>query len=157
MFFNPGEPQGENLEELPEYFVEEKMETAAPSAEAISLPPANAATTPIENFAYSAIATGHSNLKPDQDGVIRRIAPLMQYGDQIYPSFGVQLIREYKNLPRESLTWKSERKIALRSFTIPLDATGMSYLEFAGPAGTFDRYSAFAKLLGVECAQVTGK
>ncbi|OVE78409.1 hypothetical protein BVX98_00165 [bacterium F11] len=146
MYFTPGVPQGENLDPLPTYF--EKEEVKGSTSEEIDLPLSIAAGVPLTDFGSVAAAIGHSNLDPDLDGTVRRMAPVMKYGDRVYPSFGLQIIREYKNLPRDAFGWDSSTEFALRSFKVPIDDSGTTFLQFAGPAGTFDRHSALDVLAG---------
>lgn len=155
MYFQPGQGRGENLEPLPDFFEKETIQGPVPDQ--FNAPPTWAAITPVEVFGASATAVGHSNLIPDQDGTMRRIAPIMRYGDKMIPSFGLQLIREYKHLPRESLTVPSANEVDIQAFRIPVDQEGQTYLEFAGPAGTFDRFSALDILMGTLPADALSK
>jgi len=148
MYFTPGEPLGNNLEPLPEFFEREKI-TLKPVGETFPfVPSALAATLPLENLGSLALGIGHSNLKPDIDGIVRRIAPLIQYGQSYYPSFGIQIAREYLNLQRDAFSWKPEIGFNLQKAQIPIDEEAMSFLEFSGPAGTFNIHSAIDILTG---------
>ena len=142
MYFQPGDPKGENLYPLPDVFLEEKLKASPTLFPELYFEPSVLANIPLEEFAFSSIAVGHSNLTKDLDGKVRQISPAVRYGDHIFPSFGVQLIREYKSLPREAMLLENNHQFSLRSFKIPIDLKGKTYLEFAGPAGTFSRFSA---------------
>ncbi len=146
MYFQLGDVLGNNLEKLPSYF--EKEKAAFRADENATFPSGNAAMLPVESFAKASMAIGQSNLTPDQDGTLRRIAPLFRYGDALYPSFGIQVVREYLKLQRQALTMNADEGLTLFKARIPLDEESSTYLEFAGPAGTFKRFSAVDVLTG---------
>lgn len=148
MFFTPGEPLGDNLQTLPEYFTTESINLKPVDGTYPHVPMSIAATIPIEPFAASALAIGHENLSTDSDGTVRRIAPLIQYGNSFYPSFGVQIVREFLNLDRDAFEWNLNEGYKLRKARIPIDEDAMNYLLFSGPAGTFKHHSAIDVLTG---------
>lgn len=147
MYFHPGQELGNNLEKLPAYFEKEKM-GLAPNAAAPPTTSATAAILPLEKIGAAALAVGHCNLLPDVDGVIRRIPPVVRYGQFYYPSFGLQLVREYLNLQREALTWNEASGFALKNAHIPADVNANVAIDFSGSEGTFKKYSAVDVLSG---------
>jgi serine/threonine-protein kinase len=148
MYFQPGDVLGNNLDKLPDYFEREKI-GAAPDA-LTRIPSGSAASLPVEKLGRAALAIGHSNLDAvrDQDGTLRRMSPLMRYGDAAYPSFGLQLVREYLKLERAAVTINADRNLSLGKAVVPLDAQGQTFLSFAGPAGSFQHVSAVDVLSG---------
>jgi len=141
MYFLLGDPQGENMPPLPAFLNKKYVPISDP--EIAKLPNARFADVPLEALGGVSLSIGHANIIADQDGVVRGMAPVVQYGNAAYPSFGLQVLREYKSLPLEALIpHPSEKGFTLQSFEIPMDWSGKSLLEFAGPAGTFERYSA---------------
>ncbi len=147
MYFQPGDALGNNLEPLPSFFEREKVNVAADGTFP-DLPSGAAAVLPLEPFGQASAATGHSNLTPYADGTIRRIAPVMRYGQTFYPSFGLQLVRHYLNLAWTDFRWDPAVGYTLAKARIPVDEEGKTYLEYAGPAGTFKSHSALGVLSG---------
>jgi serine/threonine-protein kinase len=146
MYFQPGDALGNNLEAPPAFFDKEKVNF---SGEGLNFVPAgNAFVLPLENFGTTALAIGHSNLPPDVDGSLRRIAPVMRYGTVYFPSFGLQIVREYLKLERKELKWDEKEGFALGKAKIPVDENGTAFLKFFGPSGTFKHYSALDVLSG---------
>ncbi|MFN0118663.1 MAG: protein kinase domain-containing protein [Elusimicrobiota bacterium] len=149
MYFQPGDSLSESLPALPAYFDKEKSLVGLGKLKT-KIPPASAASLPLDIYGESALSTGHSNLIPDLDGTIRRIAPVMKYGPAIYPSFGLEIVREYLKYQRDRLDIDPETgtKLLLGKASIPLDEQGLTYLQLAGPAGSFKRISALDVLSG---------
>ncbi|MCG3205973.1 MAG: Serine/threonine-protein kinase PknD [Elusimicrobia bacterium] len=146
MYFQPGDALGNNLPKVPDFFAKEKASFNAD--ENSKIPPGNEMVLPLETFAKFALSIGQSNLTPDPDGTLRRIAPLIRYGTEVYPSFAIQIVREYLALQRKALTWKPGDGLTLFKAHIPVDEENKTYLEFAGPAGTFKRFSVVDLLSG---------
>ncbi len=148
MYFEPGDVLGNNLEKLPDYFEREKI--SAPADDLQRIPSGNAAELPIERLARAATAMGHSNLNTtrDQDGTLRRMSPLMRYGSAAYPSFGLQLVREFLKLDRSSASIGANHNLTLGKAIVPLDEQAQTFLSFAGPAGSFKKVSAVDVLSG---------
>ncbi len=146
MYFQPGDTLGNNLEKLPDFFAREKLNVVG--AANSNIPAGNAAVLPLEKFGKAALSVGQSNLQPDADGTLRSIAPLFRYGDSVYPSFALEIVREFLKLQRNALTWKADEGLTLFKAKIPMDENAKTYLEYAGPAGTFKRFSAVDVLSG---------
>lgn len=146
MYFQPGDSLGNNLEALPPYFdSKEKIKISEPTPNA---PAGNAAVLPLEKFGTKALAVGHSNLIPDVDGTLRRIAPIMRYGSDFYPSFAIEIVREYLKLQLKAFNWTPGQGFSLLKAHIPVGQDGTTFIKFAGPAGTFQRHSAVDVLSG---------
>ncbi len=148
MEFKPGDVLGENLEKLPETITREKLSLAGPDGTFPDAPPAMAAIAPIEPVAKSALAIGFNTFFPDEDGSLRRVAPVMRYGTDFYPSFGIQVLREFLNLQRDALKWDPQAGYQLFKARIPLDDEGKTFVKFTGPSGSFKSYSALEVFLG---------
>jgi len=146
MYFIPGEALGNNLDPLPKYADTQKSTL---KADALPKEPSGvSASLPLEPFGAMAIAIGHSNLTPDIDGTIRRTPPFVAYGNSLFPSFGLQLIRTFLNLPMSALVTKPNVGIALQKADIPLDETGYVYINYAAGTDKFKKYSAVDVLFG---------
>lgn len=139
MYFIPGDALGK-VDPLPAYFERDRIKL---SGDGPGLPAGQAATLPLEVFGKVALAVGHANLAPDADGTLRRIPPAVRYGDGAYPSFAVQIVREYLRLQRSALKWVGgDTGFQLQKAKIPTDESGLTYVRFSGPAGTIKSYSA---------------
>ncbi|HTK59972.1 MAG TPA: serine/threonine-protein kinase, partial [Candidatus Baltobacteraceae bacterium] len=143
MYFVPGEALGK-VPDLPEFFAKEKV--ALPSD--ASVPEAQGASLPLDSFANAALAIGHANLYPDSDGTLRRIPLLVRYGTNAFPSFALQIVREYLSLQRNALKFEPPATFQLNKARIPVDESGMAFVRFAGGAGTVKSFSALSVLDG---------
>jgi len=137
MYFIPGDALGK-VDALPEYFERDRI---ALSADAPPVPSAQSATLPLDAYGKVAMAVGHANLAPDTDGTLRRIPPVVRYGEAVFPSFPLQIVREYLKLPRNAINWTSGG-FELHKAKIPTDESGLTFVRFAGPAGTIKSFSA---------------
>lgn len=82
-------------------------------------------------FEHFAKGIGHVNIFPDQDGTVRRVAPLISYGGEVYPYLGVKVALDYlgKDILKDKLN-------------IPTDPDGNIFINWAGRwKGTFQHYS----------------
>src|SRR5258706_13314114 len=147
MYFQSGDPLGNNLEPLPSYFEAEKIKNSNGLPD--NAPSGISATTPLENFGKVVLGVGHVNIEvsKDVDGTVRRMAPLMKYCGGLYPSFGLQVVREYWNYQRDSLSGKKGESLSLGNAKIPLDEEAKTFLGFVG-SESFKRYSALDVLSG---------
>ncbi|MBF0349383.1 MAG: adenylate/guanylate cyclase domain-containing protein [SAR324 cluster bacterium] len=87
---------------------------------------------------------GFLNAFPDgEDGVIRRAHLVMRYGELLYPSLPLQLLKTFRDEPSMQVMLRENRMIELRmgSHVFPTDADGAILLNFRGPRGTFATFS----------------
>lgn len=98
---------------------------------------------PLEEFAQFAPAIGHSNLEPDADGIIRSEIPIIQFQGDFYPSFAVQIVRQYLNLPIEDVAYRIGKTVKVGRAVIPLDASNKMLISYAGPVSAFRYYSFY--------------
>ena len=142
MYFIPGEALGK-VEPLPAFYERDRITLPG---NAPPVPNGQSATLPLETYGKVAVAVGHANLAPDSDGTLRRIPPVVRYGDAAYPSFPLQIVREYLKLPRNALKWAGGVGFELHKAKIPTDEAGLTYVRYAGPAGTIKSFSALSVL-----------
>jgi eukaryotic-like serine/threonine-protein kinase len=147
MYFAPGIPV-ENLAPMAADFIPEKLVGAAAQPGFPLLSQTKAAVLPLKVFIDGSLAIGHSNLEPDVDDKARRMFPIMRYGTNYYPSFAVQILRQYRNMSTETVSWRPGSGFNLGDIVIPVDETGGAFIQFAGPTGTFKRHSALDVLTG---------
>lgn len=148
MYFQPGDALGNNLEPLPSFFERERLALPTDDKNFPLVPSGVGAILPMGSFGSVSLAVGHSNLWPDRDGTVRRMASVMRYGESYYPSFAWQLVRTHLQLEQTGFAWEAENGFRLGRARIPLDEEARTFLEFAGPAGTFERSSAIQVLSG---------
>ncbi len=85
---------------------------------------------------------GYLSLKPDSDGIFRRIPLLVRYGDAFFPSFSLRVVSGFLNVPPERIVIKPGI-IILRDaiypgrenasdMVIPVDARGNLRINFMG-------------------------
>ncbi len=88
-------------------------------------------THPLSEFEKYAKGTGHINIYPDRDGVIRHIEPYLGEGGQAYPHLSLKVAYDYLGSPvppRDALSF-------------PLDSKQKMLINWAGKwATTFDHY-----------------
>ncbi|OGQ25232.1 MAG: hypothetical protein A3D29_01610 [Deltaproteobacteria bacterium RIFCSPHIGHO2_02_FULL_42_44] len=87
---------------------------------------------------------GLFNIFPDEnDGVVRRAQLLFLYQGELYPSLGLEALRQYYD-SNSVLTLASYGvdSLFINDKKIPTDESGRLQLNFYGPGGTFKTYSA---------------
>ena len=93
--------------------------------------------------------SGFFNMRPDlEDGTVRRVHLLMRYGDRIYPSLDLQMLRHYyDNAPITVIADGEtgdivEIRIGSEKTILP-DFDGSIMLNYKGPQQTFKHYSVY--------------
>lgn len=102
-------------------------------------PAATRASLPVPDLALAVAVLGNVQLRPDSDGVFRRLQPLTVFDGRIFPNLGLAAYvagRLPGKLP-DQWTLKDLRRI-------PLDSSGRALLRFRGPSGTHQAVSAAA-------------
>ena len=99
----------------------------------------------------NALAAGHFNPQPDADGITRKIALLIKYGDQYYDSLATAVARVYlqnQALQAKFATIGADKDYAgLESFQlagkrIPVDNEVATLIPYRGAQGSFQYVSA---------------
>ncbi|MDD5303811.1 MAG: serine/threonine-protein kinase [Elusimicrobia bacterium] len=101
---------------------------------------------PILAFSEAASGLGHVNLYTESDGVLRREAPLVRYGGELYPSFAIRLTMAYLGLKTEDLKFEPGVALTLGKLRVPLDSESRMAVLFNGPQDTI-RVVPFANLM----------
>jgi adenylate cyclase len=106
------------------------------------------ATAP--ELANVALAYGHLNIVPSDDGMIRSIPLLSLYQGDLYDAFSVEIARAYlgDNSPEVLVARQRVDGLALGNRFIATDEYGQVFLRFAGPRGSYSTYSAADVLSG---------
>ncbi|MBN1621481.1 MAG: CHASE2 domain-containing protein [Endomicrobiales bacterium] len=98
---------------------------------------------PLDIFSEQSSGIGHSNLLPDIDGVVRAELPLIQFQGEYYPSLAVQIVKQYLNLPIDSISLRLGNYLKIGKATVPIDDMGRMLISYNGPVGTFPYYSFY--------------
>jgi serine/threonine-protein kinase len=101
---------------------------------------------PILPFSEASAGLGHVNLYTESDGVLRREAPLVKYGGELYPSFATRLTMAYLGLKTEDLKFEPGVALTLGKVRVPLDADNRMAVLFNGPQDTI-RVVPYASLM----------
>ena len=91
----------------------------------------------------AAAASGHLNVLPDPDGVVRRVPLVVRYAGRYYPSFDAQAARAYLGAGEFVLEVADYGLAALQigSRQVPLDEEGRLLVRYRGREGSFDTVS----------------
>jgi adenylate cyclase len=85
----------------------------------------------------AAIALGHINMIPDDDGTLRWETMVIEYDLDIYPSIDLQTARIYQGLGNEKMILNATESINLGGKIFTTDLWGRSPIYFYGPEQTF--------------------
>ena len=83
----------------------------------------------------------HVTLVPDIAGSFRLDYPVLRYGDDYFPSLGLEAVRLFRGLRRTEVVVEIGRGIRLGTLDVPTDA-GLRMLVNYRPPGSFDTVSA---------------
>jgi adenylate cyclase len=97
----------------------------------------------VEELANQAAVLCNVSLRPDPDGVFRKVDLLSFFDDKALPSLGLGLFLAAN--PGATLELGS-RNLKVGERKIPIDANGDTILRYRGPSGTHRIYSAAAVL-----------
>ncbi len=98
----------------------------------------------------AARSAGFMNVRPDGDGVLRRVPLLIAFGEALYPSLGLATLRTAEGTGQAVLHLGAggTESLALGPRRIPLDGNGNLLVRFRGPSHTFPYVSAADLLAG---------
>lgn len=96
---------------------------------------------PIAKFMRPDAKWGITAIQSDPDGMHRQYFVVQNYEDDLLPSFGLQVLRRYLNIPDSESIQVDEKKIKIGNLVIPLSLEGLMRINFTGPAGTFPKYT----------------
>lgn len=98
---------------------------------------------PLQIFSDFSTGVGHVNIIPDSDGVVRCEIPVIQFQGDFYPSFAVQVVRNYLNIPIKNVKLVLGHSLTVGKAVIPLDRYNKMHINYNGPAGSFPYYSFY--------------
>ncbi len=90
----------------------------------------------------AALGSGSMNQSPDSDGIIRRVPLLIRYGDALYPTLSMEMVRVYNFLENYEVVTQAYGELdvitAVRigrgagAFEIPTDGLGQVLVPYVG-------------------------
>jgi sigma-B regulation protein RsbU (phosphoserine phosphatase) len=111
---------------------------------------------------YPTLATasrglGFINLKPDPDGVLRRVQLLVRYRGAFYPSLAFRAVCDHLKVspenivvePGESITLRIPNAPAARPIVIPIDENGNMLIDFSRP-WDWIRHFSYSEILQID-------
>ncbi len=104
-------------------------------------------TPPLEKFGTVATLGQVSNLY-DMDGVLRREILYINYGDDCYPSFSLQIARIASKLPMQELVLYGGSSVELGGHIIRTDLSGRNIINYRGEENTYQQIPATDLLNG---------
>ncbi len=102
-------------------------------ASAAGLPSGEKMLAPLQAFVAASGGIGHANLLPESDGVVRRIAPLIEYQKRLFPSFALRLAMAYYGLKPSDLALAPGVGVEAGKLRVPIDDEGQTSVTFLGP------------------------
>lgn len=104
-----------------------------------------------------AYAAGHFNASPDQDGISRKLAMLVQYRGQVYEAFSSAVARAASSgnesqarhettMPMTPAVFADTEQLRLGSLSVPVNGEMAALIPYRGAQGSF-RYISVADLL----------
>jgi adenylate cyclase len=109
---------------------------------------AESALPPLPEFAASSSAIGHVYSLPDRDGVLRWECLSVNYGDDCYPSLGLQVARYALGIPMKEMILYGGSGVQLGGRFLPTDLHGRALINYLGEERTFPYLSAADVLRG---------
>lgn len=108
-----------------------------------SLPPVEKLTYPIPELSQAARGIGYINISQDSDGTTRSDGLVMEYQKDYYPSFSVQIARNYAGLEMDEIRVLFGEGILFGKTIIPTDNQMKMLISFNGSNRTFPYFSFY--------------
>jgi len=95
---------------------------------------------PVQIIAESG-DVGYLNVPHDSDGFVRRFTPIRDYQGEFYASFDLKIVARFLGIHLADLKYVPFNQLGIGDRSIPLNHYNSAYINFAGPAGKFERIS----------------
>ena len=105
-------------------------------------------TVPLDILTRQTKALGHVNIIPDSDGTVRWGDLVVEYKGEYYPSFPLQVARNYLGVPVKEMKLVFGQNVLLGESAIPVNEQGRLLINYAGGIRSFDYYSVADVLEG---------
>ena len=130
----------------------------------LALPPMQGYSAPLPVLQEQTAGAGFFSLQPDIDGVVRHAPLVARYGNQLYGSLALEMVRRLfflEQLSVEAESINDHLHIETLRFDdnlqLPTDGYGQMLIPFRGPAGSFHYLSAHHVLTGnIKAEQLIG-
>lgn len=131
------------------------VQSATGLAAGAGLYEAPALDMPLPMFSRNAAGVGVMNVLDSGDGVFRHVLPAVRYRDHIFPSAILAAAKDMLEVAEEDITIREGHCIGLgQQLAVPIDAHGRMLVNFAGPANTYPRVSAWRVLAGDQADRI---
>ncbi len=126
------------------------LNTPGSKEKQISLYEAKGTIESLPEFSKSMDGAGFVNVRPDADGVIRRMPLLIEFDGKIYPSLALAAVMKAKDIQKGVLKVSDMgvEALYLDDTKIPLGPKGNLLIRYRGKKGSFDYISAVDLLNG---------
>ncbi|MDY6972192.1 MAG: CHASE2 domain-containing protein [Thermodesulfobacteriota bacterium] len=110
----------------------------------VNLPGGIGVVAPLPVFSRAVTRSGFVNIRPDDDGIIRRAPLLMRFQDHIYPSLALVSVMQAVNAKRVFLKTSAlgVEWLQVNGTIIPLDASGNLLIRYRTKRRAFEYISA---------------
>lgn len=107
----------------------------------------------LPQLAESAASYGFFNIRPDEDGTLRRSLFVIRFQDQdFFPSLDLQILRLYENIPDQEIaayiSGNGLERIQFGSHELRPRQDGTALINYAGPFHSYPHYSMVDVLQG---------
>lgn len=140
-------PPGLSLARLSEAVVTEQPAGRRPAR-------ASSATISMPSIATAAGGAGFVNVAPDDDGALRRLPLVLEYGGDYYGAFGLSLTLAFLGGNAELSYVSGDEFVELEGARVAVDRRGLATLSYLGPGGTFPHVSAVDVVRGAVSPEV---
>jgi adenylate cyclase len=96
---------------------------------------------PYDKFIETGTSWGLASMESDPDGILRRYPAGQVYNDSIYPSFAIEIIKKYLNLPEQTPLTADAENFYLQAHILPKFESNALLINFSGASNTFKYYS----------------
>jgi adenylate cyclase len=79
------------------------------------------AVRPLSAYEDSALATGHANILPDEDGIVRRLPIIVKNGDTYEPALSLSAVAKYLRRPQIIESLPQDKHLSFAGRSIPLE------------------------------------
>jgi len=92
---------------------------------------------------------GYLNLPQDSDGFVRRFVPVRPHQEQLYASFALKVAARFLEVPLSNMRYLPFDRLEVGNRLIALNHDDSAAINYAGPAGKFERVSFYQVLKGL--------
>jgi adenylate cyclase len=99
---------------------------------------------PLMPFEESALAVGHANVIPDEDGIVRRLPLLISDGEKFEPALSLTTVSKYLRRPQVIESLPQDGSLSLAGRSIPVDSANsmfINYVSGTAPSESFPTVS----------------